>query len=71
MDSCTGKIYEGLKEALDDGALMKNLIPITKREVKFLSKRDMFQRKNHMRNKPCPCGSGKKFKKCCWARGAE
>jgi len=23
-------------------------------------------RKNHMRNKPCPCGSGKKFKSCCW-----
>ncbi len=23
--------------------------------------------KNHnkMRNKPCPCGSGKKYKKCC------
>ncbi len=19
------------------------------------------------RNEPCPCGSGKKFKKCCWA----
>jgi len=18
------------------------------------------------RNEPCPCGSGKKFKKCCW-----
>lgn len=18
------------------------------------------------RNKPCPCGSGKKFKRCCW-----
>lgn len=23
-------------------------------------------RKNHMRNKPCPCGSGRKFKACCW-----
>lgn len=21
---------------------------------------------NKFRNKPCPCGSGKKFKKCCW-----
>jgi hypothetical protein len=19
-------------------------------------------------NKPCPCGSGRKFKKCCWSR---
>src|SRR5665213_2737687 len=23
-------------------------------------------RKNSQRNQPCPCGSGKKFKKCCW-----
>ena len=26
----------------------------------------LFARKNSMRNKPCPCKSGKKFKKCCW-----
>ena len=25
-------------------------------------------RKNYMRNKPCPCGSKKKFKRCCWSR---
>lgn len=23
------------------------------------------------RNDPCPCGSGKKFKKCCEAKGAH
>ena len=23
------------------------------------------------RNQPCPCGSGKKFKKCCWAKYAK
>ena len=22
--------------------------------------------RNSLRNKPCPCGSGHKFKKCCW-----
>jgi preprotein translocase subunit SecA len=22
--------------------------------------------RNKARNKPCPCGSGKKYKKCCW-----
>jgi uncharacterized protein YecA (UPF0149 family) len=21
------------------------------------------------RNDPCPCGSGKKYKKCCWRKG--
>ena len=24
--------------------------------------------RNSLRNKPCPCGSGIKFKKCCWSR---
>lgn len=28
-------------------------------------------RKNYMRNKPCQCGSGKKFKKCCWGKAAR
>lgn len=23
------------------------------------------------RNRPCPCGSGKKYKKCCWRSCAE
>ncbi len=26
--------------------------------------------KNSKRNLPCPCGSGKKFKKCCWYKVA-
>ncbi len=26
--------------------------------------------KNSLRNKPCPCGSGIKFKKCCWYKVA-
>jgi hypothetical protein len=21
------------------------------------------------RNEPCPCGSGRKYKRCCWAKG--
>jgi len=25
-------------------------------------------KKNNLRNKPCPCGSGKKFKNCCKTR---
>lgn len=27
-----------------------------------------YNRKNNMRNMKCPCGSGKKFKKCCWGK---
>lgn len=25
-----------------------------------------YQKEKIPRNKPCPCGSGKKYKKCCW-----
>ena len=28
-------------------------------------------RKKVSRNAPCPCGSGKKYKKCCWDKGFE
>lgn len=27
------------------------------------------RRKKTGRNEPCPCGSGKKFKKCCYMKG--
>ena len=37
-------------------------------ELKPLSAMTNFQRKNYMRNKPCVCGSGKKFKRCCWGK---
>jgi SEC-C motif len=28
-------------------------------------------RKRLSRNDPCPCGSGKKYKHCCWGKGFE
>src|SRR5437667_12181802 len=28
-------------------------------------------RKKISRNAPCPCGSGKKYKKCCWGKGFD
>ena len=28
-------------------------------------------RKKVSRNAPCPCGSGKKYKQCCWGKGFE
>jgi hypothetical protein len=27
------------------------------------------ERRQHARNSPCPCGSGKKHKHCCWGKG--
>jgi len=37
----------------------KQEMPNQKEMIKQLNK-------NKLRNKPCPCGSGKKFKKCCF-----
>src|SRR5919199_318593 len=28
-------------------------------------------RRKVSRNAPCPCGSGKKYKKCCWGKGFD
>jgi len=49
---------------------MKSLIPqMTSKELKsvFLEKKEplVYEDKKIGRNDPCPCGSGKKFKKCC------
>jgi hypothetical protein len=31
----------------------------------------MMPRKKLSRNAPCPCRSGKKYKKCCWGKGFD
>ena len=44
----------------------EKLMSLTEEEYKQLSPLTKKKRKNRMRNHLCPCGSGKKFKKCCW-----
>lgn len=77
MDCRTMEIYEAdNKEALQD--LMKNLesqegrklVALTNKQLKEAKPLDKTGRKNYMRNQPCPCGSTKKFKKCCWRQYA-
>jgi len=46
----------------------KDLMLLKEQETKELKKVSHRRRKAWMRNKPCICGSGKKFKKCCWSR---
>lgn len=48
-----------------------NEIRLEDAEAKKLSKKSPRRRKNWMKNKPCPCNSGKKFKNCCWAKFAR
>ena len=42
--------------------------PLTDKQYKELTPMKAHQRKGYMRNQPCVCGSGKKFKKCCWSK---
>ena len=44
----------------------KKLLPLTEDQAGELMPLPKPMRKNKMRNKPCVCGSGIKFKRCCW-----
>jgi len=46
------------------------LIPLSEQQFNELQPMTKSQRKNSMRNRECVCGSGKKFKKCCWGKFA-
>ena len=57
-----------IRELLENEEPKINEIKITKDEAEKFRRKSKRIRKNNMRNKPCPCGSGKKFKKCCWTQ---
>lgn len=77
MDCNTGEIYrfenaaelEKAQERLmrEEG---RKLLPLDEKLASELEPMGARQRKGYMRNKPCVCGSGKKFKKCCWSKYA-
>ena len=64
MDTRNGNIYDFESEEFMDvmsnieGHLREMTIPPTEKQMKRNPPRVG-------RNEPCPCGSGKKFKKCC------
>ncbi len=43
-----------------------NELLLSEEQARELRMRSAKKRKNWMRNRPCKCGSGKKFKRCCW-----
>ena len=53
--------FPSIAQQLQDG-----LVPMTNDDLRETVNMNKTKRKNWMRNKPCICGSGKKFKKCCW-----
>ena len=69
MDCKTGEIHiipypEAKMRQVESG---RPLVPLSDEQVRELEPLGHHQRKNNMRNKPCVCGSGRKFKRCCWS----
>lgn len=63
------EILESKKEILFNQRRVdreNKLVELTEKEADKLKPLKRKQRKGWMRNQPCVCGSGKKFKKCCW-----
>lgn len=64
------KLFKNLINFIDL-AIAQTLMKITVKTS--LPERDnlqfkVFSKEKPERNKPCPCGSGKKYKKCCWPK---
>ncbi len=53
-----------LTKALEEN---RHLAPITEVQQRAMVEMPTDRRKGYMRNQPCVCGSGKKFKRCCWS----
>jgi uncharacterized protein YecA (UPF0149 family) len=70
MDCRTGDIVRMSNEKMEEisSKYGTHYVPVPEREIPKLTKMSKPRRKNYMRNKPCPCKSGKKFKNCCWSK---
>ena len=69
MDTRTGQIYD--EDTLKRFTEGMRLLPEDKPFIKPMRVHPTpVQRATGrvQRNDPCPCGSGRKFKKCCWGR---
>lgn len=74
MNPQTGQIFTMSREEMEatnrrrDTEGKPRLIELSDNEHKTLKPQSPTKRKNYMRNKPCPCKSGQKFKACCWGK---
>lgn len=81
MNSDTGRIVTKEALDAMDKIMRGKCVPIEEAMMTFKQKANMqvskfdnrstlgklrIKGRNSLRNKPCPCGSGVKFKKCCW-----
>jgi uncharacterized protein YecA (UPF0149 family) len=68
LEQFADSIIEVLPEAMSEYAHLGRAIYQARLEVNDLDS-EPTDRAKVGRNDPCPCGSGKKFKKCCIAAG--
>lgn len=70
MDCSDAHLYHGTPSELADieRELRRPLAPLTDEQAKELTPMNAHKRKGYMRNQPCVCGSGAKFKRCCWSK---
>jgi uncharacterized protein YecA (UPF0149 family) len=71
MQASTGEIfYHDTEEDLKarEKQLQEMLVPIDEEVLPKVKKMNKSVRKGWARNQPCPCGSGRKYKKCCLGR---
>jgi len=60
-----------IRKLEQDQASMENEVLLSDEQATRLAKQPLKKRKNWMRNRPCPCESGRKFKNCCWSKMAR
>jgi len=73
MDCRTGEIVGPMTEddiRIIEGVRGRPLARMTHDQALEALPLSGFKRKNYMRNQPCPCKSGRKFKRCCWNKYA-
>lgn len=60
-----------IRELLKNEQPADNEMELTREQANSLKRKSFKGRKNWMRNRLCTCGSGKKFKRCCWYKLAR
>jgi len=66
------KIFKNLLSMIDK-TILQSILNLSKKENKVEKPQRVFHKSSYSgkkpgRNDPCPCGSGKKYKKCCWPK---
>lgn len=62
------KMFQQLLKMIDSSIAKSVLNVSIKKEEKPIKEKEVVAGKKVGRNDPCPCGSGKKYKRCCWPK---